>query len=240
MIAHLPGVTYAPLPKGLGPELIAPRLIVVHDTGNTASAAQEASYAHTRSDVRSRWTSAHFYADTSGVLGSCPLDVRAWAVPPLNGASWSIELCGKNGSLPGITLARGAALVAKLCRLGGIPIRHVTGSALHDEAGITGHADVNAVFHESTHTDPGPTFNWSLFLDAVAAAASIPATVRRGSTGTAVRKAQYALNLTGAGLHIDGVFGPLTEAAVRHYQQAVGITVDGVVGPVTWSHLLYM
>ena len=35
----------------------------------------------------------------------------------------------------------------------------------------------------------------------------------------------------------DGVFGPMTEEAVRHFQQRNGITIDGKVGPITWGIL---
>jgi peptidoglycan hydrolase-like protein with peptidoglycan-binding domain len=35
------------------------------------------------------------------------------------------------------------------------------------------------------------------------------------------------------GVSADGVFGPQTEAAVKHYQAAHGLTVDGIVGPAT-------
>ena len=63
--------------------------------------------------------------------------------------------------------------------------------------------------------------------------------LRRGSSGEAVRRLQRSLVLgkllpnTG----IDGSFGPVTEQAVRSFQQAVGIGVDGVVGPQTWARL---
>ena len=69
-------------------------------------------------------------------------------------------------------------------------------------------------------------------------------TVRRGSTGHAVRGVQIEFqfrNLSGdpaQGVQIDGVFGPKTEAAVRGFQDALGITVDGIVGPVTWRALV--
>ena len=47
----------------------------------------------------------------------------------------------------------------------------------------------------------------------------------------------------GQGLAIDGSFGPLTEAAVRGFQQALhtdipAVVVDGVVGPMTWQALV--
>lgn len=37
---------------------------------------------------------------------------------------------------------------------------------------------------------------------------------------------------------IDGIFGPITDAAVRQFQQDHGLTVDGWVGPITWGVLL--
>lgn len=74
-------------------------------------------------------------------------------------------------------------------------------------------------------------------------------TVRRGSTGDAVRGVQEEFqfrNLSGdpsKGLAIDGIFGPKTEAAVTGFQQALhadipSVAVDGIVGPVTWQALV--
>lgn len=59
-----------------------------------------------------------------------------------------------------------------------------------------------------------------------------------GSTGENVRSVQYLLNANGASLQIDGVFGPLTDAAVRNFQQSHGLTVDGIVGNETWPALI--
>ncbi|MGW4023883.1 peptidoglycan-binding domain-containing protein [Streptomyces sp. NPDC005009] len=59
-----------------------------------------------------------------------------------------------------------------------------------------------------------------------------------GDTGTGVRVLQRALNKCySAGLTVDGVFGDLTEAALRRAQRATGATVDGEYGPNTRNHI---
>ena len=61
-------------------------------------------------------------------------------------------------------------------------------------------------------------------------------TIRRGSTGNPVRRAQKRLTLGGYDTGgVDGVFGAGTEAAVRRFQGDSRLTVDGVVGPRTWD-----
>lgn len=56
-------------------------------------------------------------------------------------------------------------------------------------------------------------------------------------TGESVKDLQSALNKNGGKLTVDGIFGPLTEAAVKIFQGVRGLVVDGIVGPVTWSKL---
>ncbi len=64
-------------------------------------------------------------------------------------------------------------------------------------------------------------------------------TVRQGATGPAVRAAQDELaHKDGAGIAVDGVFGPATGAAIRAFQRAHGLSQDGIVGPRTWQALV--
>lgn len=63
-------------------------------------------------------------------------------------------------------------------------------------------------------------------------------TVHVGDTGKAVRRVQRAIRRTpNLGLVVDGIFGPMTEQAVKEFQQGAGLTVDGIVGPMTWNAL---
>ncbi len=59
-------------------------------------------------------------------------------------------------------------------------------------------------------------------------------TVQPGDSGEAVRALQVIL----PGLAVDGDFGPLTEAAVRDFQDVFFPPSDGIVGPQTWQALV--
>jgi peptidoglycan hydrolase-like protein with peptidoglycan-binding domain len=79
--------------------------------------------------------------------------------------------------------------------------------------------------------------------------AALVVQVKRGSQGDAVKGVQEEFqfrNLSGdpsKGPQVDGIFGPMTDAAVHGFQQALSldipsIKVDGIVGPVTWQALV--
>jgi resuscitation-promoting factor RpfB len=73
--------------------------------------------------------------------------------------------------------------------------------------------------------DPGATASGG-------ASASSEVIVKRGDRGPAVRSIQQKLRITA-----DGVFGPLTERAVKRFQSRHDLVPDGIVGPLTRSAL---
>ena len=62
--------------------------------------------------------------------------------------------------------------------------------------------------------------------------------LRKGDTGAAIKLLQHRLNLVGSQLTVDGIWGVQTDSAVRGYQYRAGLTVDGVVGPKTQAALI--
>ncbi len=66
---------------------------------------------------------------------------------------------------------------------------------------------------------------------------SCPTYIQQGQISGCVTKLQQLLNTHGAGIGVDGNFGPGTLAAVKHYQSAHGLSADGVVGPNTKASL---
>ena len=61
--------------------------------------------------------------------------------------------------------------------------------------------------------------------------------LKQGSKGASVKWLQYELRLNGYDVAVDGNFGPLTDAAVCHFQFKAGLITDGIVGPKTRSKL---
>lgn len=58
-------------------------------------------------------------------------------------------------------------------------------------------------------------------------------TIKAGCRGNDVVTLQKKLSLCP-----DGIFGPITEEAVKAFQKNNGLVVDGIVGPKTWAILL--
>jgi hypothetical protein len=79
-----------------------------------------------------------------------------------------------------------------------------------------------STFHRSGSTPSTPTVTyWA----------------EEGHSGEHVKRLQQFLNARGAGLAVDGDFGPLTKAAVQAFQRDSSIDADGIVGPITLGKL---
>lgn len=62
--------------------------------------------------------------------------------------------------------------------------------------------------------------------------------LRKDDKGDDVKLLQHRLNLVGNQLAEDGIWGVKTDQAVRNYQYKAGLTVDGIVGPKTQAALI--
>ena len=68
--------------------------------------------------------------------------------------------------------------------------------------------------------------------------------VKQGDSGDAVRGVQEVMKFhdqsdgEGPPIHVDGIFGPITDNWIRGFQTAVDTASDGIVGPITWRALV--
>jgi len=79
--------------------------------------------------------------------------------------------------------------------------------------------------------------SWLFYMLGGGSDNSAPQTLKMGSRGPEVKRAQQLLNQKGYTLVTDGDFGPSTQAAVKNFQRVNGLTDDGVIGPKTWEAL---
>ena len=82
--------------------------------------------------------------------------------------------------------------------------------------------------------------HWAILRGQEGAEIDPTPTLRKGSTGDSVKRAQellagmgYDIGSTGA----DGIFGSKTLQAVKDFQQTAGLAADGVIGAATWAAL---
>ena len=148
--------------------------IAIHNTSNTASAADEASYATRRTDS----VSAHFYADATEVIQSLDTSVVAWHSGSYAGNqdAISVEIVGLNSWtrekwLASVAWDKLGAVLAAVCAAYDIPIRQCTVAEMIANPKVKGfysHDEMRLAFGSTTHTDPGPNFPWDHLLAMVA------------------------------------------------------------------------
>lgn len=148
------------------------RVIVIHDMEfpeRSTSAEDVARYFATTTTK----ASAHINVDNNSIV-QCVKDSHvAFAAPGCNHDGIQIELAGyakqkrtdwlDQYSFNMLILAANAA--AQYCLKYTLPPAHLTDAELKSGMkGIVSHGQVSAVYKKSTHTDPGPSFPWDVFL----------------------------------------------------------------------------
>ena len=97
----------------------------------------------------------------------------AWTMPPCNEYSLNVEMAGYaaqsnsqwDDAYSLAVLDNAAVCCAEWCIKYDIPVRRLTDSQIADrEKGLAGHVDINRVFQQGDHVDPGPNFPWDKFL----------------------------------------------------------------------------
>lgn len=138
------------------------RWIVIHCTQNTASAANEASYAKRRTDS----VSSHYYVDNREIVQSLDTDYVAFHVGSITGNLHGIsyEITGliqwsRSRWLSSVAWDLLATQIRRDCAEHGIIPRLLTTAEIRaGKTGIITHNQARLAWGGTDHTDPGPNF----------------------------------------------------------------------------------
>ncbi len=196
-----------------------PLWIVVHDMeAGESSGRAEATAAYFANPGDGREVSSHYTADSDSVVQCVDLDDTAWTVGSRegNGRGINWEFSGfdrqtRSEWLDPFGLAMfytAAPLIRADAARFHIPLTRRTVAELRAmKPGITSHNDLREAFGGTTHTDPGPTFPWDVFLKIINGEGDddvTPAEFAAILKAPAVRQA--LLDLLGVGNDVDGTY----------------------------------
>jgi len=232
------------------------RLVVFHTMEVDESGPNVAEAVARSFQAPARRASTHKCIDTDSTVRCVADKDTAWAAPGANADGLQMELAGRAGQNMAewddadsdAILERAAQAGAEWAVAHGLPIKHLSvAELLAGESGFVGHIDVTNAYHQSTHWDPGPAFPWDTVLARIAALVGgatpvdhpIPVLVSSGHRTLKLGSVDHEVGdlQTFLGIAADNVFGPITLAAVKAYQNGVGLTPDGIVGAQTWAKI---
>lgn len=156
----------------------------------------------------------------------------------LKAAGWLTTKYGSRGFIWGNPKTSGGTFVADPT---GVPHMDTTGDTVATQYAFLGSRDLSLVKDQTIVplweiNPPGhqpPPAEWETII-----MRALPVLKVNAPQHNDVRRAQGLLSAAGHHLKMDGVFGPLTEAAVKLVQGDHGLNVDGVVGEHTWAVLV--
>lgn len=224
-----------------------PEFFVGHETANNTANADD-HYTYFQNITFQ--ASAHTFIDAIKILEIIPLDEKAWHVQyraerdnilygdDANDVAIGVELC-RTGSFAK-AYDQYVWYFAYLChRFGKDPAKDIVSHSKLDPArrsdpqnwldphGVTWNELINDVQHyyDNWNSDAGDQVPWHLM---------------RGDQGQAVVDMQRKLMKLGYDLGnfgADGIYGPVTEQAVKTFQRDHGLVVDGIYGVKTRAAL---
>lgn len=160
-------MVYKSSPRGTSPV----SLIAIHTAEGALTAESLGAYFY-RDDIQA---SSHVGIDSAKILQYVNYDRAAWTIRSGNPITDNAELCGfaawsRDEWLTNhmSMLRLSASWTRGRCLARGIPMTLLgPADVAAGRWGIIGHDDWTYGMHDGTHTDPGPTFPWDVFIQLV-------------------------------------------------------------------------
>lgn len=221
------------------------RLIVIHTMETPEQQGRARWCAQYFAGPGAPQASAHACIDDQEVVLCLPPSATAWAAPGANSDGYQVEHAGyaSQGAAGWADaysqrmLALSATHTAQIARAAGIPLRHLTdGELAAGQAGFVGHDQVSRVYKLSDHTDPGPAFPWTQYMNLVAGVN--PAANSKGENTMLMIHQPKA---GAGGQHLYAIMGPgfwlefIGQAEANAFAKQIGAPSVAVTAAF-WSH----
>lgn len=207
-----------------------PEYITIHETANRAKGASANAHARLLEKGNSRIASWHFTVDDQAIIQHIPAEEVAWHCGDgRNGTgnrkSIGIEICVNADGDFNQAKEHAVWLIRHLMSQYGIPIHlvvpHKHWSGKNCPANLLPHWE-EFMMQVADYPFSSPSNQYRRLIKLT----------RPMMRGDDIKMVQGKL-----GVHADGIYGPITQQAVKDFQRKYSLRVDGIVGPKTWVRL---